>query len=198
MDIIWKKRHFMRRKGDWVNNRVLKVLPRGQDKSTRQLRRQGFVPAIYYGGNQAPRQLVASKRELNSLMRRLGESALFEIAMEEDVRTVILKEVQRDPVTREVIHIDLQDLAHNEKVSMNIPIRFMGADELESKGRVLQRQAETVNVEGYAHSLPSHIDVYVGDMEPGDVIKVCDLRVDGDIAILDPLDRIVVVVLTPE
>jgi large subunit ribosomal protein L25 len=35
-------------------------------------------------------------------------------------------------------------------------------------------------------------------MEPGDVIKVCDLRVDGDIAILDPLDRIVAVVLTPE
>ncbi|MCM8900833.1 50S ribosomal protein L25 [Caldicoprobacter algeriensis] len=181
-----------------MNNRVLKVLPRGQDKSARQLRRQGFVPAIYYGGNQAPRQLVASRRELNSLMRQLGESALFEIAMEEDVRTVILKEVQRDPVTREVIHIDLQDLAHNEKVGMNIPIRLVGADELESKGRVLQRQAETVNVEGYAHLLPSHIDVYVGDMEPGDVIKVCDLRVDGDIAILDPLDRIVAIVLTPE
>jgi len=188
----------MRRKGDWVNNRVLKVFPRGQDKSAKQLRRRGFVPIIFYGSNESLRPLAASKKELNSLIRQLGESAIFEIAMEEDVKTVVLKEVQRDPVTREVIHIDLQGLGQNEKVNMSIPIRLVGVDKLESKGRVLQRQAETVNVEGYAHLLPSHIDVYVGDMEPGDVIKVCDLRMNGDIAILDPLDKIVAVVLAPE
>lgn len=74
----------------------------------------------------------------------------------------------------------------------------MGAEELESKGRVLQRQAEIINVEGYAHLLPSHIDVYVGDMAPGEVIKVCDLKVDGDVEIVDPLDKIVAVVLMPE
>lgn len=181
-----------------MNNRVLKVFPREEGKSAKQLRRQGFIPAIYYGGNQMPQQLVASKKELNSLIRQLGESALFEIAMEEDVKTVILKEVQRDPVTREVIHIDLQDLPSNEKVNMSIPIRFMGAEELESKGRVLQRQAEIINVEGYAHLLPSHIDVYVGDMAPGEVIKVCDLKVDGDVEIVDPLNKIVAVVLMPE
>jgi len=188
----------MRRKGDWVNDRVLKVFQREQHKNPRQLRRQGFVPIIFYGSNESQHQLAASKKELNNLIRRLGESAIFEIAMEEDIRTVVLKEVQRDPVTHEVIHIDLQDLEHNEKVSMSVPVRLVGADKLESKGRVLQRQAETVNVEGYAHQLPSHIDVYVGDMEPGDVIKVCDLKLDGDIVIQDPMDKIIAVVLLSE
>lgn len=181
-----------------MNNRVLKVFPRGQDKSAKQLRRQGFVPIIFYGDDESLCPLVATRKEINSLIRRLGESAIFEVAMEEDIRTVVLKEVQRDPVTHEVIHMDLQALKSNEKVSMSIPIRLVGADELESKGRVLQRQAETVNVEGYAHLLPPHIEVYVGDMEPGDVIKVCDLKVDGDVAVQDPPDKVIAVVLTPE
>ncbi|WP_414480529.1 50S ribosomal protein L25 [Caldicoprobacter sp.] len=188
----------MRGKGDWVNDRVLKVFSREQDKSTKQLRRHGFVPINFYGGNASLRQLAASKKELNSLIHRLGESAIFEIAMEEDIRTVVLKEVQRDPVTRDIIHIDLQDLEGNKKVSMNVPIRLVGADKLEGKGWVLQRQAETVTIEGFAHLLPSHIDVYIGDMKPGDAIRVRDLKVDGDIAIQDPPDKVVAVVLMPE
>lgn len=181
-----------------MSGRVLKVFRREQDKNARQLRRQGFIPIAFYGGDESQSQLAANKKELNSLIRRLGQAAIFEIAMEEDVRTVVLKEVQRDPVTREVIHIDLQDLSRNEKVSMNVPVRLLGADKLEGKGWVLQRQEETVSIEGFAHMLPSHIDVYVGDMKPGDVIRVSDLKVNGDIAIQDPPEKVITVVLMPE
>lgn len=178
-----------------MTNRVLNVFPREQRKNAKQLRRQGFVPAIYYGNNQTPRQLAASKGELNSLIRQIGESAFFEIAMEEDLKTVVLKEIQRDPVTREVIHIDLQDLPFDKKINMSIPVRFEEIKELESKGRLLQRQAEMVNIEGYAGVLPSHIDVYVGDMQPGDTIRIHNLRVKDEVNVLDPPDKIIAVVL---
>jgi large subunit ribosomal protein L25 len=183
------------RKDGWVSSRILNVFPREQRKNAKQLRRKGFIPAIFYGNNQTPRQLTAAKSEVNSLIRQFGESAFFEVSMEEDLKTVIIKEVQRDPVTREVIHIDLQYLPFDRRINMSIPVKFEGIKELESKGRILQRQAETVNVEGYAGALPSHIDVYVGDMQPGDTIRIHNLKVKDGVNVLGPRDKIIAVVL---
>lgn len=174
----------------------LNVSPRQDDINTNQLRKHGYVPAIYYGGDEKPRKLTASKKELNALIARIGGNALYEIAIENDVKWAILKDVQRDPVTKEIIHVDFLDAADNRKISMSVPLKFEGTDELESKGIILQRQIETINVEGCVNTIPSYISVNVGNLKVGESIRIGDLKLGNDIQVLDPLDKLVAVTIS--
>lgn len=178
-----------------MRTRVLHISKREKTSKAKQLRREGFIPVIYYGNKQEPKSLIADKKELNSLVRKVGETALFEMAIEDELVPVRLKEVQRDPVTKEIIHVDLQDLPLNHKICMGIPLKIEGIKDIEANGIFLQRQSDIVNVEGYATNLPSNIHVYVGNMQPGDVIYIKDLKVKNEVRILDPPDRIVALAL---
>jgi large subunit ribosomal protein L25 len=176
--------------------RKLNVFTRQDDVTAKQLRKQGYVPAIYYGEKQQPRKIAAAKKEINAMIARLGSNALYEIALENELKRVIIKEVQKDPVTNEVIHIDFQDMPENKWISLRVPLKYEGMDVLESRGIVLQRQAEAVNVEGHVNSIPSYICVYVGNMKGGQKIQIGDLNIGSEIRVLDPPDKIVAVAIS--
>ncbi len=178
-----------------MKTRILHVSKRGKAVKAGQLRRRGLIPVIYYGNKQETKSLTADKKELNSLVRKVGEIALFEMAIEDELMPVRLKEVQRDPVTKEIIHADLQDLPLSHKICMGIPLKIEGIKDIEANGIFLQRQLDIVNVEGYATNLPSNIHVYVGNMQPGDVIYIKDLKIKEEVRILDPPDQIVALAL---
>lgn len=95
--------------------RKLNVFPREKDITANQLRRQGYIPAIYYGENQIPKKITANKKEINAMIARIGGNALYEIAMENEVRQAVIKEIQKDPVTKEIIHVDFQEMSDKKR-----------------------------------------------------------------------------------
>ena len=96
--------------------------------ASRRLRRSGKVPAILYGGNSAPRQLILDHQNLLTLLvNDRFYSSILSLNVKGEKQAAILKDVQRHPAKNQILHLDLQRVLENEKIRMTIPLHFKGA-----------------------------------------------------------------------
>ena len=112
----------------------------------------------------------------------------------EKKRQAVIKEIQKDPVTKENTCGFSKCLI--KKAGLHVPLKYEGIKELELKGIILQRQVEAINVEGYVNSIPSYISVYVGNMKPGQSIFIGDLKIGDDIQVLEPKEKLIAVAIS--
>ncbi|AEF94997.1 50S ribosomal protein L25 [Desulfotomaculum nigrificans CO-1-SRB] len=159
-------------------------------------RRKGFAPGVIYGEEMA--EGLCIKFEMNKLLRVLKnhrEGAKVQVKIGEHIKQCIVKEVQRDPITGKVLHIDLQTVTDNDTVRVKIPVLFKGKNRLEEKKLLLQVFLPEVEVAGKVNLLPEFITVDVENKELGDKITVKDLlKVNDEIKILNEEDEILAVV----
>src|SRR6185295_3704569 len=93
----------------------------------RKLRQTGEVPGIIYGHGRDPQPLALNTRELEMLLSRIaGTSTVVELSVGGATARTLIREVQRHPFRRDVVHIDFQELVAGEKVSLRVPLRFRG------------------------------------------------------------------------
>jgi large subunit ribosomal protein L25 len=177
---------------------TLEAWPR-QPGHPRRDRREGFVPAVVYGHGFAPRALRVQARALDALLVRGGAHHLvrIRIAGEAEPHTVVVKEVQRHPVTRRVEHVDFQAVAAGERIHAEVPLHLVGEAEVVRAGAVLQIGLHSVRVACLPQDLPERLDVPVAGLSPGQMLTVRDLRAPQGVHILNDPDEVVVHVLLP-
>src|SRR5258708_40354179 len=92
----------------------------------RKLRADGRVPGVIYGSGRAPQSLTVNLREFERLAERVRiTSTVIELALDGKTARTLIRELQRDPIRRTVIHIDFQELVAGEKVVVSVPLRFI-------------------------------------------------------------------------
>lgn len=161
-----------------------------------QLRRDGFVPGIYY--SKGHDEIVFSVEEvaLNKFVFT-SETNVIQLTIEGDEPlTCIIKDVQFDPVTDRVVHFDLQGLTLGQTLQMEIPISFIGSAAGLKEGGILQEQLHKLDVECLPRDIPQHLEVDITNLNLGDSIHVSDLEFEG-IKILTNEDASVVSVVQP-
>lgn len=174
-----------------VRNKIINANIRTQNLKANRLRRQGYIPGVVYGKETQATPIMIENKSLNRLLREAGHNVFFELAMEDEVKPVRLREIQRDPVTKDIIHIDAQVINRNEKIKAKVPIKLEGAFDVEKRAVALQRQKDFVEVEGLAEHIPSHINVLVRGLKQGDSIRVADLEISEELSIIDNTEEIV-------
>ncbi|MGI6621005.1 MAG: 50S ribosomal protein L25 [Bacillota bacterium] len=161
-------------------------------------RRQGLVPGIVYGKGIEPVPVALSSSEVRRLLSK-GMSHIHRLKIEDagfDDR-VMVQSVDRNPLTGEIIHIDLHRISMEEKVRLEVPIALTGEEEIASRGLILQRQAREVTVECLPADIPSHITADVSGMQAGDTLLVGDLAVPEEIRLLTSPEEVVAAVVAP-
>ena len=128
-------------------------------KKVRRLRRQGIVPANIYGHGSA-RAIQASARALDHLLAHGGRTGLITIAVDGHSETALLKEIQRDPRSGNLLHIEFQAVSMEEEVTSLVPLRFVGESTAVTKlGGVMTHPRSDVHVTARAGDLPESIEV---------------------------------------
>src|SRR4051812_92524 len=93
----------------------------------RKLRQAGEVPAVIYGHSRAPQSLTLNGREIERLLDQIaGTSSVVELSIGGTSVRTLIREVQRHPFKKQVVHVDFQELVAGEKVNLSVPIRFHG------------------------------------------------------------------------
>ena len=140
--------------------------------ASRRTRRAGRVPAVMYGHGAQTRHLTLPSHELmlalktpNVLIRLEGLPGPAGLALP--------KSVQRDPIKGFIEHVDLLEVRHGEKVTVEIPVRVTGDV---FPGGLLDQQMVQISVEAEATNLPDGVDVDVAGMEIGTAVHAEDLR----------------------
>ncbi len=152
---------------------------------------QGTVPGIIYGKNLKNILIEIDKKELQNIIARFGQHAVFEIDINGIRHKVLIKELQKDVLLQDIIHVDLEQLNSNTKVTSEVPLIFLGEEKLRAKGGILQKSKNSIKVKCKVDCLPQNLSIDASRLNVGQSIKVYDVEVSKEIMILDESEGII-------
>ena len=166
----------------------------------RKLRRDGKIPAVIYGHGREPESLTVDARELEKLLgSHSAASTVIELSLSGKVAKTLIRELQRHPVKRNVIHVDFQELVAGEKVTVSVPLRFTGtADGVRNSGGILEETMHQVHIRVDPSQIPDHVDVDVTPLTIGHSIHIRDLKLPEGVTVLDDAGATVCVCTAPK
>ena len=166
----------------------------------RKLRAAGEVPGVIYGHGREPQSLTVNAREFGRLAERVRiTSTVIELALEGKTARTLIRELQRDPIKRTVIHIDFQELVAGEKVTVSVPLRFVGTPEgVKTGGGILEETMHSVEVSCDPANIPDHLDVDVSGLTIGHSLHIGDLKLPEGVEITDDAEQTIAVVSAPK
>ena len=165
-------------------------------KATRQLRSQGTVPGVIYGG----------AKEINFSAAAIAFKPLVytpdfqfaEIKLNGDTYKCIMKDLQFDKVTDQLIHVDLLEMVEDKKVIASIPLKFVGSPVGVKDGGKLHIKMKALKVKTYPKYLREHIEVNIDNLELNGNVRVEDVRVEHYEIMNSPRIPVASVTLTRE
>ena len=167
-------------------------------KRVRFLRRQEITPVHLFGHGLKSLALQCDTAKLERSLTLVGESRLISLKVndEKKARPVLVREVQRNPLTGKLLHVDFYQVKMQEKVEVEIPIVLVGeAPALDTKGNTLIQELTTLTVECLPAKIPGNLELNIDSLtEPGRAIRVKDIAVDSDITVLTDPEQVVVTV----
>ena len=168
--------------------------------AARALRRAGSVPAVIYGHKREPMSLAVPTRELERLLERVSaETTVVELSIDGKVSRTLIREIQKHPFKKQLVHVDFQELVAGEQITVNVPLVVVGTSiGVRSFAGVLDQTMRELEVTVDPSAIPNHIDVDVSELNIGDSIHVRDLTVPDGVTVISDGDATVVVVAAPK
>lgn len=165
-------------------------------KKVHHIRREGWVPAVVYGPGIGSRPLMVRAPEAETVVREAGTSQLITLHIRGEKRLVqaLVRDVQRDPIRRDLVHLDLHQVEMTSKVTVEVPIVLVGESPVVARrDGILLQGTETVEIECLAGDLIEAIEVDLSQLtEVDQQITVADLAVPSKIRILSDPEEMVV------
>ena len=165
-------------------------------KKTRFLRRQGITPVHLFGHNLESLSLQCNTTELKHIIAQTGTTRLLSLNIDADKqpRSVFIREIQKDTISGQLLHIDFYQVRKDEKIKADIPIVLVGeAPALKEKGRTLTHGVTSLSIECLPDKLPPQIEVDLSPLEEKEqAIYVRDITLSPDITLFTDPDQMLV------
>jgi large subunit ribosomal protein L25 len=166
--------------------------------AARRLRRAGRIPAVMYGHGEPSTPVSLEQSEFDALLRTREGTVIIEVDVaERGQQQTIIREIQRDPVTGRILHVDLQHISLTETINVEVPMHVTGTPYgVKTEGGILEHHLRAVEIECLPGSIPPYIEVDVTELKIGDSIHVEELAIDREaITVLaDPRTTVVAVI----
>jgi large subunit ribosomal protein L25 len=163
-------------------------------KQVKQLRHSGIIPLVLYGGHIDSSSLQAEERVLRAVLARAGHNRLIYLNLGDPTpRVVLAREIQREPITGRLLHVDLQEVSLTEKMTVDVPIVLRGTPPAVARGEgLLIHGLERVSIRLLPTDLIPEIVVDVSILNNvNDALHVSDLQVRDRIEMLTPPDEMI-------
>ena len=164
----------------------------------RRLRRAGRIPAIAYGSGLEVTAVSVDGLELYRALRtEAGMNALVRLRIDGDVHLTMMRELQRHPVRRDILHVDFVAVDRTKKVTVEVPIHLEGEAPGSEQGGVVDQVLLTATVEVLPLEVPDRLDLDISDMQIGDVKRLSDLPLPKGVGLLGDPERAIVSISAP-
>ena len=169
-------------------------------KKVKRLRREGIIPANVYGRALDSAAIQVVRDDLVRVIRSAGRNEIIYLRLDgEDPRPTFVRQIQRNPVTDAILHVDFYQISLAEKVRMEVPLALVGTAPAEQTyGGTLLHSLDSITVEGLPTDIPSVIEVDVSGLEEIDAaIHVGELSVSGEVTVLSDPEMVVAKIAPP-
>jgi len=175
-----------------MSNAKYQVRERKAGVKAKHLRRDKIVPGILYGGTYSESLMIEmDQNELIRLMRENSHSSLVPLVGLEKGINVIIKEIQTENFTGIPRHFDFQAMSKGEVMTIPIPIKIIGEEELKGKNIYIQVGLTELHLKGSVEKMPDYIEADVSKLGINDRIVLSDLKIPGGLEILEEKEAII-------
>lgn len=162
------------------------------------LRKQGNIPAVVYGHDFDSRSILVPREKFIKVYRDAGRSTIFDLELGGKKHPVLVQDLQIDPVTDEVVHVDFYKIKSDEKITTEVALVLKGEAPVEDTGGTVVSNERELEVRALPGDLPSEIEVDVSGLEDyEDDIRIKDVPVPEGVEFLHEPDDVVISVSPP-
>jgi large subunit ribosomal protein L25 len=167
----------------------------------RRFRAQGRIPAVVYGGGKPTVPITLEHRALSDAFRAgAGENAIFllKLAGSEQSRHAMIRDLQRDPLSRKTLHIDFLRVQMDAKIRVKVSIEVIGiAKGVKTEGGILDFVTREVEIESLPSNIPAHLPIDVSELAIGDALRISQIPPIEGVEIVDDPEKVLVHVTHP-
>ncbi len=164
----------------------------------RKLRAVGRVPAVLYGHGKDATTLSVDSRELFHLLHTAGSNVVLDLVLNGKKHLAMPREIQRDHVRGQYLHVDFLEIRRDEKVTVDVPINLIGESAGVKAGGVLEHHLWDLKIECLPQDVPESVEADISALQVGDSLRVADIAVPEVCTVLTPEDETVASVVPPQ
>ncbi len=165
--------------------------------AARKARAAGRIPGVLYGHGQEPVALSVSAREFELAVRKQGGNPIIGLALDGGEHTALIRDVQYDPISHDIIHLDFLRISLTEAIEVEVPIRLVGLPlGVKDGGGILEPILRELKVRCLPTAIPPAIEVDVTALNIGDSVHVSEITL-GEVTILTDPEVTVATVVPP-
>ena len=168
--------------------------------SSRRLRAEGQIPAVLYGHGMASLSISVDRRELrHALTGPAGVNALVNLEVDGVTHPTIVKSLQRDPLRRNVAHVDFIVVRLDEVIEISVPFHLQGeAKAVLAEGGLVDPAVDTITVRTTPRNVPGAFTWDISELEVGDVVRAGELTMPEGVELVDDPEMPIVTALAAQ
>jgi large subunit ribosomal protein L25 len=167
----------------------------------KKLRQDGKIPAVVYGGHKEPVAITVERKAVSDLIQKSdhGTRSIFLLKMSgtDQQRHAMIKDMQMDPISRRMTHIDFVRVVMDEVVRVTVPVNIIGNSIGVKEGGILDWQIRELHVECLPNAIPDKIDVDITNLGGHEQVRVSDLQLPEGVKVAEDVHRVIVGVTSP-
>ncbi len=164
----------------------------------RRLRASGMIPAVLYGnGSGQSIALAVPAKVVDYTLQHYGDNALYDLELDGEKRTARVVDVQRDPLTGRLLHVDFAPVDMTERIEVTVPLVLVGEPAGVKEGGVLQQVTYEVQVEALPGDIPQEIEVDVSGLGMQENLTLGDIRLPEGLRLVSDPEEVVATVTPP-
>lgn len=168
-------------------------------KKVKSLRRDGILPAVVYGGKEGATPIELNRKEFSKVLKAAGETTLVKLFVGEKTKNVLIHDIDRDPTTEEIRHVDFYEVNMEEKITAKVPLVFVGeALAVSDLSGILVKTMQELEIRALPADLPHQIEVDISQLKTfDDNILVRDIKLPKNVETIEHEETSVAVVTPP-
>lgn len=171
----------------------LEIKPRDSKESNDELRAGGSIPAVLYGPKEDATAITVDSKVFGKLFKEAGETTIIKLKGVGEEKDTLIHDVQLHPVTDVPLHADFYVIEKGKKITLNIPLEFIGEAPAEKLGHIVVKALHEVEIEVTPAELPQHLEVDISKLENvGDHITAAEIKLPKSAELKSNPEEIVV------
>jgi large subunit ribosomal protein L25 len=159
------------------------------------LRRSGKIPAIVYGHGTVADNIAFDAHAFQELLHHSGRNAIITLTGGSKKQTAMVRELQTDPISRRIVHVDLQRVSANEAIVARLPVVTIGvADGVRNMGAVMDVIVHEIEIEGPANKIPENVEIDVTELGVHDHITAGNIPLPSGFKLITPAETMIVTI----
>jgi len=155
--------------------------------ASRRLRRSGFIPAVVYGGQSAPKSIQLEHEKIwIASQNEWFYSSILTLEVDGQRESVLLRDIQRHPYKQLIMHLDFQRVDANQALRVKVPLHFLNQEKSpagKTAGVVILHELNEIEISCLPKDLPEFIEVDLGELKVGDIVHLSDLTLPAGVEI---------------